>query len=361
MEAAQRRQQRDAQKRLRELERQAKEKAKLSTIEQARLEVERYENELEVLLSVHKEQGEVRDWLALAASLPPYPPRKFSLLELKARQHAELSSLRPSPQHDPETDLATAQSADEQNFQETLGIFSKTKSEWERMKDLAPRILAGEHKAYTEALVELSPLVELSDLGTSIYFTVHHAKLLECVLKVNGRQVIPAEVKSLMASGKISVKAMPKARFHEIYQDYVCGCVLRVAREVFTMLPVETVLVTASVDALDPRTGQAVEQPVLSVAIPRAAVARFDFGALDPSDAMESFLRRGDFKASRKSGEFVPITPLALADLPQTFSESTDVRDLLVNMQRLRNDLKAEIETISSHLAVVVSQSCQPS
>ena len=58
MEAAERRQQRDAQKRLRELERQTKEQAKLSTQEQARLEVETFNNQLEVLLSVHKEQGE---------------------------------------------------------------------------------------------------------------------------------------------------------------------------------------------------------------------------------------------------------------------------------------------------------------
>ena len=38
---------------------------------------------------------------------------------------------------------------------------------------------------------------------------------------------------------------MPKGRFHEIYQDYLCGCLLRVAREVFALFPVDTVLVTA--------------------------------------------------------------------------------------------------------------------
>ena len=73
-EAAQRRQQRDAQKRQRELERQNKEQAKLSAIEQARLEVETYENRLEVLLSVHKEQGEIWEWIAIcsffASTLP---------------------------------------------------------------------------------------------------------------------------------------------------------------------------------------------------------------------------------------------------------------------------------------------------
>jgi hypothetical protein len=63
IEAFQRRQQRDAQKRQRELERQNKEQAKLSAIEQARLEVETHENKLEVLLSVHREQGEIWDWV----------------------------------------------------------------------------------------------------------------------------------------------------------------------------------------------------------------------------------------------------------------------------------------------------------
>ena len=57
IKAAERRSVRDAQKRHREFERQYKEQAKLSAIEQARLEVETHENKLEVLLSVHKEQG----------------------------------------------------------------------------------------------------------------------------------------------------------------------------------------------------------------------------------------------------------------------------------------------------------------
>src|ERR1039458_2888850 len=85
IEAFQRRQQRDAQKRQRELERQNKEQAKLSAIEQARLEVETHENKLEVLLSVHREQGEIWDWVALAASLaPPCPMAEPQLQKVVA-------------------------------------------------------------------------------------------------------------------------------------------------------------------------------------------------------------------------------------------------------------------------------------
>ena len=95
--------------------------------------------------------------------------------------------------------------------------------------------------------------------------TVHDPKLIECELKVNGQDVIPADTKSLSAGGKLVVKAMPKARFHEIYQDYVCGCVLRLAREMFALLPVDNVILTATVDGTDSATGHVAELPVLSV------------------------------------------------------------------------------------------------
>lgn len=348
IQAAERRQQRDAQKRLRELERQSKEQAKLSAIEQARLEVETYESGLEVLLSVHKEQGEVWDWFELAVALPPHSPRKFSRHELKARQRAANQTFNE----------ACAQ--DEREFQEALQAHSQEVAEWERMKAIARRILSGEHRAYTEALVEFSALAEISDLGSALHFTVHSANLVECGLKVSGREAIPGELKTLTSTGKVSVKPMPKARFHEIYQDYVCGCALRVAREVFALLPVETVLVTASADALDPRTGQTIEQPVLSAAISRAALGRLDFEHLDPSDALEGFPHRGDAKASRKSGEFERITPLTPADLPQTSPESVDFREFLTTVRRVRDELRAEMEKLNPQPPTTAPPTTQP-
>jgi len=334
IQAAERRQQRDSQKRLRELERQAKEQAKLSAIEQARLEVETYESELEVLLSVHKEQGEVWDWFELATALPPHSPRRFYHHEFKARQVAVNQA------------FDEVRARDEREFQEALQVHAQEMAEWERMKAIARRILVGEHKAYTEALVEFSALAEISDLGSALHFTVHSAKLVECGLKVNGRQAIPSELKTLTSTGKVSVRPMPKARFHEIYQDYVCGCVLRVAREIFALLPIETALVTASGDALDPSTGQTVEQPVLSAAISRAALGRLDFEHLDPSEAMESFSYR--------------ITPLKPADLPQASPENVDFRDLLATARRVRDELRAEIEKLNPQPAATVSPITQP-
>ena len=52
-----------------------------------------------------------------------------------------------------------------------------------------------------------------------MHFTIESAKLIRCELKVNGSQAIPSEVKTLTATEKVSIKPMPRVRFHEIYQD----------------------------------------------------------------------------------------------------------------------------------------------
>ena len=344
LEADERRQ-RESQKHQRDLERRSREQTKLSAIEQAHLEVETYENRLEVLLSVHKEQGPVWDWVALAAALPPPCPQENSYYEIQARQR--MLVLHPQKQQGSEAVIEQAKLKDERVFQEATTAHAAETAEWDKLRSLAHRVLAGEHKAFIEALVEFSPLAEISDVGSLMHFTVETATLIGCELKVNGSQAIPSEVKTLTATEKVSVKPMPRARFHEIYQDYVCGCMLRVAREVFAMLPVDTVLITASADILDTRTGQTLEQPVLSAVMPRAIVLGLDFDKLDPADAMENFLHRGNFKVSRKTGAFQPITPLTPDDMPHSSAEAMGFSDLVASVKRMRQELQSKLAALT--------------
>jgi len=345
IQAAERREQSAAQRRKRELERLARESAKRSAEEQARLEVATYENRLEVLLSIHRDQGDPWDWAALAASLPRPCPLQGQDHELRARERLLVS---PPQQHPAaETAIAQARCEDERTFQEAMRCHEAENARWKEMKSLAQRVLRGEHKAYIEALVGLSPLREIADLGSSVSFTVHSAKLVEAALKVNGTQAIPSDVKTLTASGRVSVRPMAKSRFHEIYQDYAWGCVLRVAREVFALLPIETMLVTAYVDAVDGTTGLDVELPVLSVAIPRAVMNRLDFDRLDPSDPLENFIHRGDFKASRKTGSFLPVVPLAPADIVTGSAPAESLGELLVRSRKARGEISARIAQIA--------------
>jgi tellurite resistance protein len=224
------------------------------------------------------------------------------------------------------SELENARARDEQDFQSAWVQYQRDMATWEDERKLAEAVLAGDDASYSRVLRELTPFAELAELGSGFNVRIHSPQLLEVLLQVNGQQAIPSEVKSLTASGKVSTKAMPKGRFNEIYHDYVCGCVLRVARELFALLPVETVIVTASANLFDSRTGRNAEQPILSVAMPRAVTKQLNFDRLDPSDAMENFLHRGEFKASRRSGAFVAITPLTPVDLNASATSIPEIK-----------------------------------
>ncbi|MCL4851753.1 MAG: hypothetical protein KJZ78_10270 [Bryobacteraceae bacterium] len=344
MEAGRRRQERESKKRQRELERQTKEMAKLSALEQARLEVETYDNALDILLSIHKEQADAFDWLAIAASLPPVPPRRQTHNELKARQRLPTGPSRL----DPAVAIEQARSEDEREYQEALKEYEADNAEWAKMSLLARRILAGDSDAYVAAIEQLSPFSELAGIGSSLHFRVHAPGLIEVELSTSGRKAIPAELKTLTASGRVSVKPMPRSRFVEIYQDYVCGCVLRVAREIFALLPAQTLLLAASAEVLDTATGQMVDRPFLSVAISRTYLQALDFDRLDPSDTIMSLPHRGDLKASRKTGDFEFIVPLTFADLSQTDDPGvSDFDAVLASIKRLHADLVAQCAALS--------------
>jgi hypothetical protein len=121
----------------------------------------------------------------------------------------------------------------------------------------------------------------------------------EVSLFVNGDSVVPREVKSLLTSGKLSSKKMPQGQSTELYQDYVCGAVFRIARELFALLPLEAVVVTAFGHLLDSSSGHMTDQPILSIVIPRRTAETLNFDALDPSDALQRFVHNMSFRKTK--------------------------------------------------------------
>lgn len=354
IEAAARREERGAQRRQRELVKRAKEQAKLSEREQARLEVETYENRIDVLLSVHKEQGKSWDWLGILASLPPPAPQRRSTNELRAKQTFAVLSFEQKQAR--AGMVEQAQSEDEREFKEAVQHHAEEMAQWEHLRSLARGILEGEPKAYTEALTDCSAFGEISELGSSIHVTVHGPNFLECVLSVNGQQVIPAQMKTLTSTEKLSVKAMPKARFQEIYADYLCGCAFRLAREVFAVLPVDLLLVTASADLVDPKTGKEAQKPVLSVVFPRSRISELNFDRIDPSAAIEGLQHRAKFSGGRKSGAFEAILPLLPADVVHEEVGSMTLDQLVHKARRLVAEMQAKTSELKRGPAVEIEE-----
>jgi hypothetical protein len=320
----------------RELDRALKEQAKLSAIEQARLEVLAFENQLALLRSVHKQRSVFIDWQSLANSLPPHPP--FRLARNRLASELRMGNSGDNPISQTAVGIESGQEDDQLEYEKALVVHNAAMAEWQRLKSLARRVLDGESHAYVEAIQNCAAFSEISNLGSSIHFTVHSRRLVECELRVNGREIIPGEIRSLSKSENLIVRPMPKIQFHEVYQDYVCSCVLRLAREIVALLPVETVLITAIVRDIDSQTGHTSDLPILSLAASSQTMESLNFEKLDPYDAISNFQHRGEVAVSRKVGAFLPIIPLAPAVFTPAQTADSSLDELIA---RCRERLSA--------------------
>nr|GFB51640.1 hypothetical protein [Tanacetum cinerariifolium] len=154
--------------------------------------------------------------------------------------------------------------------------------DWQAIQELAKACLAKDPTVYQQVLEDFNPFEGVSSLGSRLEFRFT-ANLVEVNLFVNSPEVIPDFILTLTASGKLSRKAMPISKFNEIYQDYVCGCLLRIGREIMAYLPVEQAVVNAISSLLNSATGLLEDQVIVSAAIPRATLGRLNFSTLDPS------------------------------------------------------------------------------
>ena len=324
VQAEMRRAEREAQRRQRELEKQHKQLEKMQELERAAYEVHVHENHIDLLLSVHKECSNIWDWEKILSSEAPVKPIKSHTREESTQ--AKLDKFNPgvfgkmlgraeSKRDKLVRNVEEARRADEKEYQEALQAYEQEYADWEAASGLADRILAGSAEAYLDVIRQTDPFSDISELGSSIEFRVESSSIVEATLHVNSEQVIPSEVKSLLKNGKLSVKRIPKGRFYELYQDYVCSCVLRVSRELFALLPIEMVIVNAVENLLNTQTGHVEEQPILSVAIPRKTLKGLNCEMLDPSDSMSNFVHRMTF---RKTKGFSVVETLKPSDLQTT-------------------------------------------
>jgi len=319
--AMSRQMEREAKRRQRELENQRKQFEKMQELDRANYEVQVYENYIDRLQSIHKECSEVCDWSQIIQLDPPIKPKKINEHETAAQ--AKVDNYKPgfSDKLFKKTEskinklmlaVENAKKDDELEYTELLYKFEKDYADWKETVEISEGIINGDIGDYLKAINMINPFEEVKDLGSSIMYNITNKNQIDVTLCVNGERIIPQEIKSLLKSGKLSVKKMPKSKFYEIYQDHVCSCILRVSRELFALLPIEMVIVTAMSDILNTQTGHMEEKPIVSVAFPRKTIESINFDMIDPSDSMTNFVHRMNFK---KTNGFEAVERLKFDEL----------------------------------------------
>ena len=312
--AAARAAERDARRRQRELEREHQHNLKMLELDEASYEVEVYENYIDRITSVHKECAPEVDWQAIRDEPRPVEPLHKKDNESGARRKFEtyrpgiFTKIFGSPEKEIaalESDIDSAIKEDAEQNKAATAAYLQELADWELQKELAERVFAKDPDAFSQALQDLGSFSEIEELGSELQFRITDDGVIFCTVKVHSKSIIPEQSKSLLKSGRLSEKNLPKGKFYALYQDYVCGVLLRLANEVFAILPIDHIVVTASDDMLNTRTGHMGEQPIVSAFIPRATLRSLNLDFIDPSDSLENFNHHMNF---RKTQGFLPVT-----------------------------------------------------
>ena len=269
---------REANRRRKELEKRQKEAAKLEDLQRAEYEVEVFENRIEMLLSVHKECSSHIDWeqLVKQSKAPEEPSEDFSKSENARLAYENYTPSRfakafggNSKKARLKEQIDLAVEADRKAIAERLREYEEAKQNHDTITDITSRLRKKDPTVYIDIVNSVAPFEEFGYFGTSVAFEVNSVDTVTATLTARGDDVVPSRAKSLTKTGKLSVRNMPKSRFNELYQDFICGAALRVGRELLAILPVQTVISNVKASLLNSSTGH-MEDPIHLVRRTRA-------------------------------------------------------------------------------------------
>lgn len=306
---------------LRAAEREAQRRHKAALKEQvtknSAAAVSDWEDYVDELVSIHTNLAEAIDWRGMAAKPRPEEPEQQNLHQENAR--AALAKFKPSlfdmfrggtkrRRERLESNLAEASARDQAEYQDALASYHVAFEEWDSDTSLARRLVVGEAAAIKEVIEEMQSLSDHGLIGSVVSFSIDdgsvHAKP-----EVHTDEIVPNFRRKQLASGRLSQTKMPLGQFNELYQDYVGSVALKVAGDLFHILPIDDVYVTCVSRLLNSQTGHQELTPILSVHFVRSTFSRLNLENLDPSDSMKNFNHVMSFK---KSKGFSAVEPLKL-------------------------------------------------
>jgi hypothetical protein len=302
-----------------------------------RAEVEAFERALAALTGVHRIRPPFFNWTAQHFSLPPHPPAFHAKNHLREAVETMLLTREYELLEDR---LAVAWGKDEQAYYESFSTYQARYDKWARLKSLAQQLQVGEANALVEAHAELAEQGFGINSETDLVLQACDAKRLYIAIRVARRNIVPSEAKTLTQTGKVSLKAMPKNRARELYEDHVCSRCLAVARRTFAMLPLTEIIVTAYVPTVSTVSGNETDTPVVSAHFTNERFMAMNFDELDPSDALQSFRHAGDVRASRRGEDFAAIRPLVFDAGRVPESPADALQALFEAASTLRNSFK---------------------
>lgn len=131
---------------------------------------------------------------------------------------------------------------------------------WKYFHNVSTKVLSGDIDTYLQVINDINPLNDLLAYGTGFEFGTDSPLKMEVEFQINSDNI-------------------DMAKNSTEYQDYVCSVAIRIARDMFALLPIQKVIVHATDGAID----------ILSVCFDKKTFFGLKFNFIDPSETINKF------------------------------------------------------------------------
>ena len=138
---------------------------------------------------------------------------------------------------------------------------------WEYYHSLASKVLSGDIDTYLQLIYEVNPLDDLLIYGSDFEFGTDNPNKIEVEFNINTKALETVK------------KKLNNSDFNLLLQDYICSICIRIARDMFALLPINDTIIHAVLN----------DKTVISVDFDRQNLSKVKFGYIDPSETLTQF------------------------------------------------------------------------
>jgi len=305
---------RTAKRNARENERKAKQKAKEASSKSSDEILEQYSDILEKATSLHKHCCDAIDWNNKINQYPQETVDITNYFEKKALEKKvkykpsildKLSHSEDKQFKKLDINIINAKNKDEDLYKNELKAYEIKLIAWKKNKEFSQSLLNKDPDSIKEVISSKLTLKNNEYIGKSIKVEINKGEIIVSELEVNSiDEIIPSFNLEKLKSGVLSKKDMPSVKRYGFYNDYISSAVLRLARELYAILPINDLIVNAIGKVLNEKNGHIEDSILLSAYIPKETLATLNFDLVDPSLCIENFKHNVNFK---KTIGFIPV------------------------------------------------------
>lgn len=175
------------------------------------------------------------------------------------------------------------------------------------LAQFSTKVLEGDEDTYLKVIEIAQPFADLEDFASDFEVGIVEDEFLGVNFCINEDEAIPSQVLSVLKSGKVSVKDMSKSARNEFIKEYVSSISIRIAKDIFSLLPISKVCVNAQRKEVNTQTGNDEEVTIMSVIFEREIMEKLNYDRINPFDALKNFEHNFDYKTTKGFEAVLPL------------------------------------------------------